>query len=163
VCEAGGERAEGDEGLALPRRRFNGASGVVHPPDEVSGEREPGVGPLTQRLGWHPEHPAGGHSSTGREINAVLVPRAEPAGPAARCVHPRDHGVLAADVTPELDGPVHEHPPVVRVLALMEQVDPGLDTHLGAGFDQLRKLLVGQTVEEAERSEVVDVHQVVAR
>ena len=30
-------------------------------------------------------------------------------------------------------------------------------------LDQLRELLVGQAVEEAERSQVVDAHQIVAR
>ena len=33
--EAGGERAEGDQGLALPCRRLDGARGVVHPLDQV--------------------------------------------------------------------------------------------------------------------------------
>ena len=42
VREAGGERAKGDEGLPLPRRRLDGARGTVQPPDEVPAEREPG-------------------------------------------------------------------------------------------------------------------------
>jgi hypothetical protein len=32
--------------------------------------------------------------------------------------------------------PVDEQPPEVGVLALVEQVDAGLDAHLGAGIDQ---------------------------
>src|SRR5262249_15055444 len=47
VREAGGERAEGDERLALPRRRLDGARGAVEPPDEVPAEREPGGDQLT--------------------------------------------------------------------------------------------------------------------
>jgi hypothetical protein len=105
----------------------------------VSGEREPGIGPLTQGLRWHPENPAAGHSWAGREVDAVLVPRAEPACPAARYVRPRDDGVIAADVTPEVDDTVDEQPREVGVLALVEQVDAGLDTHLGAAIDQIRK------------------------
>ena len=49
------------------------------------------------------------------------------------------------------------------MLALAEEVDPGLDGHLGAARDQLRELLVGQAVEEAQRAQVVDAHQIVAR
>ena len=84
VREAGGERAEGDQRLALPGRRLDGARGAVEALDEVPAEREPGAGPLAQHLGRHPEHPTGGHAPAGREIDAVLVPGAEPAGPAAR-------------------------------------------------------------------------------
>ena len=63
----------------------------------------------------------------------------------------------------EVDGAVDEHPPEVGVLALAEQLDAGLDRDLGAALDQLGELLVGQAVEEAERAEVVDAHQIVAR
>ena len=45
-----------------------------------------------------------------------------------RHVHPGHHRVLAADVADEVDGAVdQQQPPEVRVLALAEQVDPGLD------------------------------------
>ena len=93
----------------------------------------------------------------------MLVPGAEPAGPATRHVHPADHGVLAADVADQVDGAVDQHPPEVRVLALAEQLDPGLDPHLGAAREQLGELVVGQAVEDAQRAQVVDAHQIVAR
>ena len=64
----------------------------------------------------------------------MLVPGPEPAGPAARHVHPPDHGVLTADVAHQVDGSVDEHPPVVGVLALAEQLDAGLDANLGAAL-----------------------------
>ena len=63
----------------------------------------------------------------------------------------------------EVDRPVDEHPPEVGVLALVEQLDPGLDRDLGAALDQLGELVVGEAVEEAERAELVDAHQIVAR
>ena len=63
----------------------------------------------------------------------------------------------------QVDRPIDEHPPKVSVLTLPEQVDTGLDAHLGAGLDQLRELIVGETVEDAERAEIVDPHQIVAR
>jgi hypothetical protein len=129
----------------------------------VAAEREPGVGPLTEHFGRHPEHPTGGHASAGREIDAVLIPGAETAGPAARHVHPRDHGILAAVVADEIDGTVDQHPPEVRVLTLVKQFDPGLDANLGAALDQFSELLVGQAVEDAQRAELVDAHQIVAR
>ena len=78
-------------------------------------------------------------------------------------MHPPDHGLLAADVAHKVDGTVHQHPPEVRVFTLVEQVDAGLDAHLGASLDQFRQLLVTQTIEDAERAEVGDAHQIVAR
>ena len=163
VRYAGGERAEGDEGLALPRRRLDGTCGAIQPLDEVPAEREPGVEPLTQHFRRHPQHPPAGCSAAGREIHAVLVPGAEPAGPAARHVHIPDHGVLAADVAHEVDGTLDEHPPEVSVLALAEQIDAGLDANLGTALDQLRELAVSQAVEEAEGSKLAGAHHIVAR
>jgi hypothetical protein len=163
VGEAGGEPAEGHERFALPGCRLDRACGVVQPADEVPAEREPGVGPLAQHLGRYPQHTTGGHSPAGREIDAVLVPGAEPAGPAARDVHPGDHAVLPADMADEVDGAVDEQPPEVGVLALAEQVDPGLDLDLGPALDQLAELVVAEAVKEAELAELVDAHQIVAR
>jgi hypothetical protein len=130
----------------------------------VPAEGEPGVGPLAQHLGRHPQDPAGGRSPTGGEIDAVLVPGAEATGPAAGHIHPGDHGVLAADVADEVDGAVDQHPPEVGVLALAEQVDPGLDGDLGATLGQLGQLAVAQAVEDGQRAELVGAHhQMVAR
>ena len=93
----------------------------------------------------------------------MLVPGPEAAGPAARHVHPGDDRVLAADVADEVDGPVDQQPPVVGVLALMEQLDPGLDGELGPALDQLGQLVVAEAVEDAERAELLGPHQIVAR
>ena len=163
VRQPGGQCAEGDERLALSCRRLDAARSAVQALDEVPTEREPGARSLPQHLGRHPEHPPLGDAPTGREIDPLLVPGAEPAGPATGHVHPPDHVVLAAEVAYELDGSVDEHEPEVRVLALVEQGDAGLDPQLGAGLDQLGQLVVGQPVEEVERAEVVDAHQIVAR
>jgi len=129
----------------------------------MPGEREPRIAPLAQYLCGHPEHPPVGYSSTRREVDAVFVPGLEPAGPTTRSVHPRDYGVLTTDVPHEIDGTVEQHPPEVRVLALAEQVDARLDTDLRSGLGQLRELLVGQTRKEAQRAELIDSHQTVAR
>ena len=93
----------------------------------------------------------------------MLVPSPEPARPAARHVQPRHHGLLAADAAHEVDGTLDEHPPEVRVLALPEQIDPGLHPHLRAALDQLGKLFVRHAFEDAERAQLVDAHQIVAR
>ena len=51
-----------------------------------------------QHFRGHPEHPPAGRSPAGREIDAVLIPGAEPPGPAARHVHPSHDGVLRTDM-----------------------------------------------------------------
>jgi hypothetical protein len=92
----------------------------------------------------------------------MVVPGLEPAGPSPRRVHPADHDLLAA--TPhDVDGTVYQHPPVVRVFSLVPQVDARLHFDLGAAPHELAQLLVGQPVEEADRAEVLDAHQIVAR
>ena len=63
----------------------------------------------------------------------------------------------------EVDRTVHEHPPVVRVIARVEQLDTRLDAYLGPGLGQLCELFVGEALEQADRAQVVDVHQIVAR
>jgi len=163
VGKTGGERSKGDQRIALPRSRLDGPRGLVQPLDEVAAEREPGVGELAQHLGRHPEHPPGAHRSAGREIDAVLVPGAEPASPTAGCVHLPDDDVLAADVADQVDGTLDQHPPEVRMLALVEQVEAGLDVHLAPALDELSELVVSEPVEEVERAQVVDAHQIVAR
>jgi hypothetical protein len=93
----------------------------------------------------------------------VLVPGPEPAGPAARHVHPGHHRVLAADAADQVDGPGDQHPPEVGRLALAEQLGPGLDGHLGAAGGQLGQLPVGQAVEDGQAAQVLGAHQTVAR
>ena len=58
---------------------------------------------LAQRLGRHAEHPPVRDSPAGRQVDAVLVPGPEAAGPASRHVHRADHGVLATDVADQVD------------------------------------------------------------
>ena len=45
----------------------------------------------------------------------------------------------------------------------MKQDDAWLDGHLSASLDQLRELVVRQALEQGERAQVVDSHQIVAR
>jgi hypothetical protein len=49
------------------------------------------------------------------------------------------------------------------VLALPEEIDPGLDPYLRTSLDQLPKLAVRHAFEDAQRAELVDAHQIVAR
>ena len=92
----------------------------------------------------------------------MFVEGPESPGPAARHVHPADQGVLAADMAHEVDGTVEQYPPVIRVLALAEQLDAGLDANLGTALSQLRQLGAGQAVKDAERAKLVGVHQIMA-
>ena len=48
VGEAGGERSERDQRVALARHRFHHAHGLEEALDEVDAEREPGAGELTE-------------------------------------------------------------------------------------------------------------------
>ena len=92
----------------------------------------------------------------------MLIPGAEPPGPAARHVHPPHHGVLTADVAQEVYGTINKHPPEVRVLPLKEQIDARLDAHLGTAPGQFRELIVGQAVEKADSAKLVGAHHTVA-
>jgi hypothetical protein len=63
----------------------------------------------------------------------------------------------------EVDSTVDEQPPEVRALALAEQIDPRFDANFGTALDQFSQLIVAQAFEDAERAELVDAHQIVAR
>ena len=63
----------------------------------------------------------------------------------------------------QVNGTVHQYPPVIRVLALSEQLQAGLDADLGTALDQLSQLVIGQAVKDGERAKFVGAHQVVAR
>ncbi len=49
------------------------------------------------------------------------------------------------------------------MFALMEQVGSGLDRHLGAPLEDLGKLAVGEAVEDPQRPDVGEPHQIVVR
>ena len=98
IATAGGERAEGDKGLALPCGRFDGTRGPVEPLDEIPAEREPGTHPLTQHPGGYPQHPPGSRRPAGGKVDALVIPGPESAGPPAGHIHLRDNGLLAADL-----------------------------------------------------------------
>ena len=94
VGEAGRERAEGDQGVALADGRLDGAGGGREPADQVHSEREPLLHQLAERRRRHPQQAADVDTATGGEVGAVGVPGPEPAGPAPGHVHPADEGVL---------------------------------------------------------------------
>jgi hypothetical protein len=152
VRQARGERAQGGEGLALPCSRLDRACGPVKPLDEMPAEGKPRVHPLAQNFGRYLQHPTARRRAAGGQVDALVIPGTESAGPAAGHIHPRDHGLLAADVADEVDSPVEEHPPEVGVLTLVEQLQSGLEVNLGAARHQLRKLLAGQAAEQIDRT-----------
>src|SRR5262249_28328278 len=117
--KAGGEPPQGDERLALARRRFDGPRGSVQALDEVPPEWEPGVEPVPEQGRRHPEDSPGGRADAGRQIDAVLIPGTETSCPQSRH-HPADQRLLLSDVPRQVDGAIDEHPPVVRVLTLPE-------------------------------------------
>src|SRR5512133_160535 len=120
MCNAGGECAQGDQRVALPRRRLDRACGVVEASNQMRTEREPVIGSIAKRLRWHFQHPTLSGSPAGREIGSVLVPGAKPARPAARHIHSCDNGVFPANTPDEINCTVDQYPPEVRVLALAE-------------------------------------------
>ena len=66
----------------------------------------------------------------------MLVPGPETPGPPARLVHATHDDVLTTDVADQLQGPVDQHPPVVSVLALLEERRARLDGDLGARVER---------------------------
>jgi hypothetical protein len=63
----------------------------------------------------------------------------------------------------EFDRTFDEHPPEVCVLTLMEQLSPGLEQDLGAALDEGSQLLVAQAIEQAQGTELIGMHQIVAK
>ena len=80
----------------------------------------------------------------------MLVPRAKPARPTPGHIHSCDHGVLATNMTDQIDGPVDQHPPEVRILTLIEQIDARLDANLRTVIDQIAELIICQALEDAQ-------------
>jgi hypothetical protein len=136
VRESRRERAERDERPTLTGRGLDGASRAVEPGDEVAGQGQPGVGQLPEHVRGDPEQPARLDPAAGGEVDPVLVPRPESAGPPPWLVHASDDDVLTADTTHEVQRPVEEDPPVVGVLALAEELRARLDGDLGAGGEE---------------------------
>jgi hypothetical protein len=56
----------------------------------------------------------------------------------------------------QVDGAIQKHPPKVRRRAFSEQLDTGLDSNLGTAIDQLSKLIIVETLEQAEGSQLFD-------
>lgn len=129
----------------------------------MCAERKPGIGPIAKRSRWHPQDPTVSRSTASREIGAVLIPGTKPTSPATRHVYPGHHGVFAANPADEINSAVDEHPPEVRMLALVEQVDAGLDPNFSTILDQIGKLIICQAVEDAQRAKIIDKHQIVTR
>ena len=110
VGQAGRQGAEGDQRLALTDGRLDGSGGPEHAPDQVHRKGQPLLHQAAQLLRRHAQQPPGVDDPAGRQIDAVLVPRLEPARPAAGHVHPPDRRLLAADRAEQVDGAVEEHP-----------------------------------------------------
>ena len=142
VGEPGGQGAEGGEGLLLPGHRLVVPGGPGHALDEVQAEGEPRGPQPAQVRGGHPEDPPGRRRPAGGEVGPVLVPGAEPAGPPSRHVHGSQPGLVAPDVTDEVDAPVEQHPPVLGGMVLLEEHVTALEGDLGARREQVEQLVV---------------------
>ena len=149
--------------IALPRGRFDRARRAVEAGNQVRAERKPGIGAIAKRSRRHLQDPTVAGSAASREIGSVLIPGTKPARPATRHIHPGDHRVFAANMADEIDSAVDEHPPEVRMLALMEQIDARLDPNFSTVLDQIGELIICQAVEDAQRAKIIDTHQIVAR
>ena len=83
--------------------------------------------------GGHPQDPAGDRRATRGEVDAVVVPGAEPAGPPAGRVHRAEHRLLAADVAHQVDPARRGAPTRSRPAApSRNSSSPGVEPHLGA-------------------------------
>jgi hypothetical protein len=79
-------------------------------------------------------------------------------------VHAGDHDVLAADLAHQVERACEQHPPLVGVLALCEDDVTRLEWHLVATVREVGQLVVGQTGEQLDAPQLLDVHgQTVAR
>ncbi len=164
VREAGRQRPERHQRVALPHGRLDRASGVVEPADQVPGEGEPAVDQLAQPRRVEPQHASRRGPAPRRQIDAVVVPRPEAAGPPAGHVHAGHHDVLTTDLADQVERPCEQHPPLVGVLTLGEDDVTGLERHLVATGREVLELVVGQTGEQLDAAQLLDVHgQTVAR
>ena len=107
--------------------------------------------------------PPGRRRPAGGEIGPVLVPGAEPAGPPSRHVHGSQPGLVAPDVTDEVDGPLEQHPPVLGGMVLLEEHVTALEADLGARREQVEQLVVVGPGEEPHPTQVVELHHIIAR
>ena len=119
---------------------------------------------LAERVGRDPEHPArAGARAVARYVLASSQAWKPPAQTPGRSVGDQNDGFLAAGLAHQIDPAVDQHPPELGRCALVEQLLPFVEADLLAGREQRAQLVVGQPLEQEQVSEVVDVHQVVAR
>ena len=156
---------ERDQRLALPRGRLDACARCGRAPrsrcppngnQASDSSRSASAGTRSTRPGDRP--------AAGREVDAVLVPGPEPAGPATRarpsarrrCPRGRRGGPGRWRRRPAPTRSRRARPRGTGRRRARSRTSV-------AGLDQLGELVVGQAVEEAERAEVVDAHQIVAR
>jgi hypothetical protein len=160
VGEAGGEGPEGHERVALTHGRLDGARGAVQAADEVAGQGEPVVHQLAQLRSVESQQPPWRRASTGRHVDAVVVPRPEPARPSAGHVHAGYDDVLATDLAHQVERAGQQYPPVVRAVTLGEHHVAGAEGDLVAAAGELGQVVVGQPGEQVDAAQLVDVHGV---
>ena len=164
VGEPGRQRAEGDQRLLLPRHRLDVAGGEEQALDQVRPEREPVARPGTQRGRRDAQHPAGHRRPAGRQVDAVVVPGAEPARPPARCVHGAEHRLAP----PRRAAPGRCCPPAAPTSSRPARPRRTAPRRAGTRTsvpqrEQLRQLLVAEPGEQLERAQLVEGHHIVAR
>lgn len=87
----------------------------------------------------------------------------EATGPPAGDVHPSDHHVLLPHPTDQVEGTLDEHPPGVGVLALPERHLPRCHADLLPGGQEIAGLSIRHAREDRQRTQLVEIHQIVAR
>jgi hypothetical protein len=163
VREPGGQGAQRDERLALAGVALDAPGGRDEAAQEVDGEREPLLAEARQVARRQSEDPAGLHHARRPHVDAVLVPRAESAGPLSGVLDGHHHDLLVADTAHDVDPALEHHPPVLGGATLVEDTVAGGVRHLVTGGGQLGHLLVGEAVQDRDRAQLVVQHQVVAR
>ena len=121
-------------------------------------------GQLAQHLGRHPEHPARGRRrgrSRGRRRARPRPGSRRPSGPGTS-IRPTTVSSRPMCRTSSIAPSTSTHQKSACSPSRNSST-PGSIAHLGAGRDQLGELVVGQPVEEGERPQVLDAHQIVAR
>ena len=163
MSQAGGQGAERHQRLTLSGPRLDPAHRVDQALDEVDSEGEPGVGPVAEDGGGDRERAPRRGCPAGGEVDAVLVPGPEAAGPLPRLGHRPQCCLLLPHLADEADGALEQDPPGVRGAAFVEQDLVRDELVLLAGLEQLGQLLIGEPVEDRQGAKVLEAHQIVAR
>ena len=167
VRQPGGERAEGDERLALAGGRVDAADGLVDARDHVLGERRPLADESAEFGRRHGEHPARRCTAT----PVALVTACSSAAPHADSppAHRPGSSIVAstiglvADSAAQLDPAVEQDPQDRRRPPSSNSTSPGPKVRSSPTAIEFGALFVGERTREERASEVVGDGHTVSR